>query len=141
MQESGDCKGVKVASGQVLYSEKVVASPTFCVENPATSEPTPTTSASDVDAEESAPLRSSDVPSTSSGGYNRGGNSTKVARCLCITDQSLQSGLSSVLVIFPPNCESSYRCVLMFIVSLISSTLDHDYIEALGVPIDLRNVK
>ena len=40
MQESGDCKGVKIASGQVLHSEMVVASPTFCVEHPVTSEST-----------------------------------------------------------------------------------------------------
>lgn len=122
VQGSGDCKGVQIASGQVLHSEKVVASPTFCVEHPATSESTPTTSSSDVDAEESAHLRSSDVPSTSSGGHESGGDSTKVARCLCITDQSLQPGLSTVLVIFPPNCESSYCCALMAIASLISST-------------------
>ncbi|KAG0565458.1 hypothetical protein KC19_8G191800 [Ceratodon purpureus] len=102
-KESGDCKGVQIASGQVLHSEKVIASPTFCVEQPATSESTPTTTSSAVDAEEDAHLRSSDVPSTSSERHETGGDSTKVARCLCITDQSFQPGLSTVMVIFPPN--------------------------------------
>ena len=119
MQESGDCKGVKIASGQVLHSEKVVASPTFCVEHPVTSESTPTTSSSDVDAAESAYLCSSDVPSTSSGGHESGGDSAKVARCLCITDQSLQPGLSTFLVIFPPNCESSYCYISWLLHSLL----------------------
>jgi RAB protein geranylgeranyltransferase component A len=94
-KESGDCKGVKIATGQVLLSDKVIASPTFCVENSATPDSTPTTTSSTGAAEESA---HSDVPNTSGGQ-----DSTKVARCLCITDQSLQPGLSTVLVIFPPN--------------------------------------
>lgn len=123
MQESGDCKGVQIASGQVLHCEKVVASPTFRVEHPAISESTPATSVNDVDAEESAHLRSSDVPSISSRGHESGGDSAKVARCLCITDQPLQPGLSTVLVIFPPNGESSYCYALTAMASLISSTV------------------
>lgn len=97
---------MQIASGQVLHSETMIASPTFCVERPATSE-----SARDEDAEEeneSANLRSCDVPSTSSGGHEIAGDSTKVARCLCITDQSLQPEFSTVMVVFPPNCEFSH---------------------------------
>lgn len=103
-KEDGECKGVRIASGQILHSEKVVVGPTFCVEHLTTSVSTPmTSSSSNVDAEEGPEFHTSDDSSKSFGGRVLSGDYRKVARCLCITDKSLQPGLSTVLIIFPPN--------------------------------------
>lgn len=63
----------------LLFKFCVIVSPTFSVEQPLTSELTPRTTSSDVDADESAHLRSS-VPNKSSESHEIGGDLTKVAR-------------------------------------------------------------
>lgn len=93
VQETKDYKGIETASGQHLYSGKLIAGPSFCLRSASS------TSFEDRDnGEETAHHSFSEPTSTTTDSAN------KVARCICITDQSLQPGVSTLLVIFPPRC-------------------------------------
>jgi RAB protein geranylgeranyltransferase component A len=92
-KETKDYKGIETASGQHLYSEKLITGPSFCLRSVSS------TSTEDRDnGEETAHHSFSESTSTTTDSAN------KVARCICITDQSLQPGVSTLLVIFPPRC-------------------------------------
>ncbi|CAK9232849.1 unnamed protein product [Sphagnum jensenii] len=92
-KETKDYKGIETASGQHLYSGKLITGPSFCLRSVSS------TSTEDRDnGEETAHHSFSESTSTTTDSAN------KVARCICITDQSLQPGVSTLLVIFPPRC-------------------------------------
>lgn len=117
----------------------MVVGPTFCVEHLTTSVSTPmTSSSSNVDAEEGPEFHTSDDSSKSFGGRVLSGDYRKVARCLCITDKSLQPGLSTVLIIFPPNCEFPYSCTITAVALMLSRVSDFEYFETLG-PFQMTN--
>lgn len=93
VQETKEYKGIETASGQHLYSGKLITGPSFCLRSVSS------TSTEDRDnGEETAHHSFSESTSTTTDSAN------KVARCICITDQSLQPGVSTLLVIFPPRC-------------------------------------
>jgi hypothetical protein len=101
VQETKDYRGVETVSGQHLYSGKLITGPSFCVGSvqPRLTE--------DRGSEEgTAQFSSSEYASTNTESLSNRRNITpnKVARCICITDQSLQPGVSTLLVIFPPRC-------------------------------------
>ncbi|CAK9856022.1 unnamed protein product [Sphagnum jensenii] len=92
-KETKEYKGIETASGQHLYSGKLITGPSFCLRSVSS------TSTEDRDnGEETAHHSFSESTSTTTDSVN------KVARCICITDQSLQPGVSTLLVIFPPRC-------------------------------------
>ncbi|CAM6059183.1 unnamed protein product [Sphagnum tenellum] len=92
-KETKEYKGIETASGQHLYSGKLITGPSFCLRSVSS------TSTEDRDnGEETAHHSFSESTSTTTDSAN------KVARCICITDQSLQPGVSTLLVIFPPRC-------------------------------------
>jgi hypothetical protein len=100
-KETKDYRGVETVSGQHLYSGKLITGPSFCVGSvqPRLTE--------DRGSEEgTAQFSSSEYASTNTESLSNRRNITpnKVARCICITDQSLQPGVSTLLVIFPPRC-------------------------------------
>ncbi|CAM6032684.1 unnamed protein product [Sphagnum compactum] len=81
-KETKDYKGIETASGQHLYSGKLITGPSFCLRSVSS------TSTEDRDnGEETAHHSFSESTSTTTDSAN------KVARCICITDQSLQPGV------------------------------------------------
>ncbi|CAM6010517.1 unnamed protein product [Sphagnum balticum] len=88
-----DYKGIETASGQHLYSGKLITGPSFCPRSVSS-----TSTEEGDNGEETAHHSFSESTSTTTNSAN------KVARCICITDQSLQPGVSTLLVIFPPRC-------------------------------------
>ena len=88
-QENGQYKGVRLASGQEVFSNHLVLDPTFTV---PPSPPNPV-------GESLESLSPRDV---------RG----KVARGICIMASSLKPDLSNFLVVYPPQCKSLSNSVL-----------------------------
>lgn len=81
MQETKQYKGVKLASGQDIFSQHLVMEPSS--------------------------LFPSSVPSTlGHEGLDASKVNAKVARGICITSSSLQQDLSNIMVIFPPRCKN-----------------------------------
>ncbi len=93
VQGTKDYKGIETASGQHLYSGKLITGPSFCLRSVSS-----TSTEEGDNGEETAHHSFSESTSTTTDSAN------KVARCICITDQSLQPGVSTLLVIFPPRC-------------------------------------
>lgn len=117
VQDSGEYKGIKTATGQLLYSGNLIAGPSFHFDPmPIPSRGTPTTSNQGQTEQDIARCVSSEGATTSSAVTDGILDSTKVARCICITNRSLQPGLSTILVHFPPRCEhSSPICFFSYI--------------------------
>lgn len=89
MQDSATYKGVKLASGQELFSTQLLLAPSFTI------------------ASRSVP--SAQVENSSDDGLRLG--TRKVARGVCITKNSVKPDVANCLVFFPPRCK--------FIISLI----------------------
>ncbi|KAL3591204.1 hypothetical protein D5086_009844 [Populus alba] len=81
-QDSGSYKGVRLASGQDIFSQKLVLDPSFTLASPSTSP-------SDLLHESFNFLSTRDVKG-------------KVARGICITRNSLKPDTSNLLVVYPP---------------------------------------
>ncbi|KAI3963562.1 hypothetical protein MKW92_012428 [Papaver armeniacum] len=83
-KENGDCKGVRLASGQEILSQHLVI-------NPSVTGPSP-------------PFlpRDPSLPEECSESDDKGEVIEKVARGICIIRGSIKSELSNLLVIFPP---------------------------------------
>lgn len=82
LQDSGHYKGVRLVSGQNLFSHQLVLDPTFTVPlPPASSRP--------------------DLPRE-----NLKGDKRKVARGICITTSSLKPDISNFLLVYPPRCKT-----------------------------------
>ncbi|KAF9593646.1 hypothetical protein IFM89_024463 [Coptis chinensis] len=93
--ESRQYKGLRLASGQDVFSDKLVTGPSFIVPSPSVSSPL-----SDLQQETSDGSIVKDVDG-------------QVARAVCITRGSIVSGVSNLLVIFPPRylfCTLSALC-------------------------------
>ena len=86
-QDSGSYKGVRLASGQDIFSQKLVLDPSFTLASPSTSP-------SDLLHESFNFLSTRDVKG-------------KVARGICITRNSLKPDTSNLLVVYPPRCKIS----------------------------------
>ncbi|KAL6959830.1 hypothetical protein U1Q18_039982 [Sarracenia purpurea var. burkii] len=82
-KDSGSYKGVKVASGQELFSHQIVLGPSFIVPPPSI---------------ESSP----DFLQDRLKGFGTQGTRGKVARGICITKSSLKPDVSTFLVVYPP---------------------------------------
>ncbi|KAH8507314.1 hypothetical protein H0E87_009724 [Populus deltoides] len=81
-KDSGSYKGVRLASGQDIFSQKLVLDPSFTLASPSTSP-------SDLLHESFNFLSTRDVKG-------------KVARGICITQNSLKPDTSNLLVVYPP---------------------------------------
>jgi hypothetical protein len=99
VQETKDYRGVETVSGQHLYSGKLITGPSFCVGSVQ-----PRLTEGRGSEEGIAKFSSSEYASTNTESLSNRRNITpyKVACCICITDQSLQPGVSTLLVIFSP---------------------------------------
>lgn len=86
LQDSESYKGVKLASGQELFSQKLVLDPSFTI-------PSPIANSSPDYLDNSSPV------------FGLRDVKGKVARGICITKTPLKPDLSSCLVFFPPRCE------------------------------------
>lgn len=91
MQETGGCKGIKLASGQDIFSQQVVLDSSF--EVPSSMLP-------------------SNVVDKKLNSYS----SYKVARGVCITNSSILPDSSNVLVIFPPKCKIKSVIFILFLI-------------------------
>lgn len=89
MQEHGHYKGVKLASGQDLFSCQLVMDPSFIIPQSVSSP------SLDMRHEDSNLTEVRNAPSLV----------TKVARAICITRGSIQPDFSNLLVVFPPRCK------------------------------------
>ena len=86
LQEVGNYKGVKLLSGQELFSHKLILAPSFILPSgfaPSYLYPEP------------------------DGGHDFGllDEKVKVVRGICITKSSLKLDVANCLVFFPPRCE------------------------------------
>lgn len=86
LQESGSYKGVKLASGQDIFSSKLIMVPSFMVPK--------------------------SLVSTSCDGlrecfevFGVNDDKRKVARGICITKCSLRPDISNCLLVYPPRCK------------------------------------
>ncbi|KAG6775074.1 hypothetical protein POTOM_018500 [Populus tomentosa] len=91
-KDSGSYKGVRLSSGQDIFSQKLVLDPSFTLASPSTSP-------SDLLHESFNFLSTRDVKG-------------KVARGICITRNSLKPDTSNLLVVYPPRCLCSYLSAL-----------------------------
>jgi hypothetical protein len=115
IQETMGCKGVRLASGQVLHSEKIIAGPTVTLDNLPLSTSSLQSSEEQTEAETLRCSASEEVCTSSEAtGISV---SSKVARCVCISDQSLQPGLTTILIIFPPKCKILHLNTLCCLIS------------------------
>lgn len=81
-QDDGTYKGVKLVSGQELFSPQLIVAPSFTI--PPTLGPSAAQVANSCDAKE------------------------KVARGICIAKNSLKQEVANCLVVFPPRCKRIY---------------------------------
>ncbi|KAH9552331.1 hypothetical protein CY35_09G060500 [Sphagnum magellanicum] len=90
-KETKDYRGVETLSGQHLYSGKLITGPSFCVGSVQ-----PRLTEGRGSEKGIAKFSSSEYASTNTESLSNRRNITpyKVACCICITDQSLQPGLS-----------------------------------------------
>ena len=84
LQESGQYKGVRLASGQDLFSDKLVLDPTFMVPHPT------------------------DPRRGTLEGLNLRDVKGKVARGICVTTSSLKPDIFNFLVVYPPRCKNVF---------------------------------
>jgi hypothetical protein len=105
-KETKDYRGVETVSGQHLYSGKLITGPSFCVGSVQ-----PRLTEGRGSEEGIAKFSSSEYASTNTESLSNRRNITpyKVACCICITDQSLQPGVSTLLVIFSPQISQCYN--------------------------------
>ncbi|GMJ07866.1 Rab escort protein [Hibiscus trionum] len=82
-KDSGCYKGVRLASGQDIFSQKLILDPTFKVTLPSGSSPPP-------------PLQAK-LPF-----FSQKDDRGKIARGICITATSLKPDMSNFLVVYPP---------------------------------------
>lgn len=86
MQESGHCKGVRLASGQDIFSQKLLVDPSFIVPVPV------------------APSQPDCMPESSQV-INLVDAKQKVARGICIMKSSLKPDVSNFVFVYPPRCK------------------------------------
>lgn len=86
MQESGLCNGVRLVSGQDLFSQKLLVDPSFVVSGPVGSYPL-------------------DCIPESSQVINLVDNKQKVSRGVCILKSSLKPDVSNFVFVYPPRCK------------------------------------
>lgn len=86
-QVSGLYKGVKVASGQDLYSHQLILDPSFMI-------PSPLPSSTDYSIERLQMLSQREVKRT-------------VARGICVTKSSIKPDVYNCLVVYPPRCKTN----------------------------------
>lgn len=84
-EDNGSYRGVKVTSGQELFSQKVVVGPSFIVSN-------------------SVQKRSHIVNQAQLKNLRIGNVCEKVARGICITKSSLKQDFINLLIVYPPKC-------------------------------------
>lgn len=89
-QGSGSYKGVKLSSGQELFSHQLVLDPSLTVPSSLADSP------SNFLQESSLIFGQRDVKG-------------KVARGICITKSSVKPDVSSCLVFYPPKCEFNFK--------------------------------
>lgn len=94
-QDSKSYKGVKLSSGQDLFSQKLVLDPSFVVPSGMTN-------------------TSLDILQDSSVIFGSKNINQKVARGICIAKTPLKPDVSSCLVFFPPKCEINVLSKLKF---------------------------
>lgn len=94
-QDSKSYKGVKLSSGQDLFSQKLVLDPSFIVPSGMTN-------------------TSLDILRDSSVIFDSKNINQKVARGICIAKTPLKPDVSSCLVFFPPRCEINVLTKLKF---------------------------
>ncbi|CAN1267033.1 Rab escort protein 1 [Linum perenne] len=81
-KSSGSYKGIKLASGQELFSDKLVLDPAFTISSPG--------------------ITPSDPPCKSLHLLTIQNVKSKVVRGICITKSSLKTDISNLLVLYPP---------------------------------------
>ena len=81
LQCTGHYKGVRLSSGQDLFSHQLILDPSFIVQLPLASSPP-----------------------------GLGSIKRKVARGICITKSSLRPETSNFLVVYPPRCKIKFQC-------------------------------
>ena len=86
LQDNGCYKGVRLASGQDIFSKKLILDPSFTV-------PLPLGSSPPHPLQEKLPL------------FSLRDDRGKVARGICITKNSLKPEISNFLVVYPPRCK------------------------------------
>jgi hypothetical protein len=91
LQCTGHYKGVRLSSGQDLFSHQLILDPSFIVPLPLASSPP------DSLRENLQILGLGDVK-------------RKVARGICITRRSLRPDTSNFLVVYPPRCKIKFYC-------------------------------
>lgn len=94
-QDSKSYKGVKLSSGQDLFSQKLVLDPSFIVPSGIAN-------------------ASIDILQNSSAIFGSKNINQKVARGICIAKTPLKPDVSSCLVFFPPRCEINVLINLKF---------------------------
>ncbi|CAN1180438.1 Rab escort protein 1 [Linum perenne] len=87
-KSSGSYKGIKLASGQELFSDKLVLDPAFTISSPG--------------------ITPSDPPCKSLHLLTIQNVKSKVVRGICITKSSLKTDISNLLVLYPPRCKSNF---------------------------------
>lgn len=106
MQDNGQYRGIRLASGQDLVSPRLVLDPSFVVPpqvGSSVEEPVKILSQKDVEA--------------------------KVARGICVTGSSLMPDVSNLLVVYPPRCKL-FR-VLLFCVPSIQIKHEFDFCQGI----------
>lgn len=94
-QDSKSYKGVKLSSGQDLFSQKLVLDPSFIIPSGMAN-------------------TSLDILQDSSVIFGSKNINQKVARGICIARTPLKPDVSSCLVFFPPRCEINVLTKLKF---------------------------
>jgi hypothetical protein len=86
MQVTGSYKGVRLASGQDLYSHQLILDPSFTIPSTLSSSP------NDSSSESFQMLSQRDIKGM-------------VARGICITRSSIKPDVSNCSVVYPPRCK------------------------------------
>ena len=86
LQESGHCKGVRLASGQDIFSQKLLVDPSFVVSVPV------------------APSQLDCLPESPQV-INQEDAKQKVVRGVCILKNSLKPDVTNFVFVYPPRCK------------------------------------
>lgn len=92
LQVTGSYKGVRLASGQDLYSHQLILDPSFTIPSPLS------LSLGDFPSERLQMLSQRDIKGM-------------VARGICITRSSIKPDVSSCSVVYPPRCKRFKHCI------------------------------
>ena len=86
VQETHEFEGLQLSTGQLIFSKKLVTGPSLYA--------TLCRRFSDGNSDNNV----DDVSDNKKESY-------KIVRSICITDKSLQPGISTLIVVFPPQCK------------------------------------